>query len=1301
MPTPTPQQRRAIQAEGDVLVMAGAGAGKTSTLVARILHHLLDVPRRLSLDRLLVVTFNEAAAAEMRHRLGLALEDRLRANPDDHGIAEQLALLESARVSTLHAFCLQLLREHFHELGLDPQFGVMDEVQATVLGNEVLAGILRGHYQGDAPRADLVRPFLERHARDGDLAVKELILRVHDYLRSLPEPQGWLQTQRERYAVDSASWWRESLGPGLIAWARAWCDTVARRHADDAENFAATESLAALQRLAVGDTAAPRTMLEAIRHAGDRERFKRGTLGRWREPLEDLFDEAERWLAFLGEAPVVGGATANSPLDPLEEDWQWARPDVLALLELVGQFDAKFEEARRAASLVDFADLEQFALSLLWDSKRQVPTRLAEHWRGQFDLVFVDEYQDINGAQDRLLACVSREGAAANRFFVGDVKQSIYRFRRADPRIFQRYAQQWREGPGRAVLPLTENFRSHEAILEFVNAVFAELMRIEVGGVGYDAEARLQYGAPDQRPALRANPAGRVEAHWLVADRRMGAAHEGDPDGASPGPANSVGEQGEDADLEEQQAWVAAQRLREFHEQGLTIWDARLGAERPVHWRDMVVLHPAPRPAAERWARQFQRAGIPLEARRSGFFEALEVSDLINLLRLLDNPLQDLPLIAVLRSPLVGLTLDELAIIRVAQRRGPFWEALEELVRSEQESEGEPGRAPAGHGTPPDSAPTASAPSVIVESTDVNEADVAAADRDPALRAAANSAREKGRWFRLRFERWRRLAREGSLVLCLETVLAETGYESWLRAQPRAEAQLGNVRRLVDASRQFDQFQRHGLFRFLQFLDAQADSGREIAASATAATDSVRLLSMHQSKGLEFPVVVVAGLGRTFNFRDLQAPWMLDHDYGVCPPVVPPGNRAGYPSLARWLAGERQRRDFLGEQVRLLYVAFTRAIDRLVLVGATRAARLEAWNVPGSEPTLRDLLRVREPLGWLGPMMARLTGIPDWSAHDFGRGRWLDWRLHHHANRTAPVSVATANSAESTPGSGVGCPAAASASAFVEQNPAVDPGLDGRVEEISAPLLERLRARLDWQYPWPTATREPAKTAVTALRRRWGWEADDEAAPLGAARSGLRVGAGERRGGEGAVSAEAVERGSVHHLFCELVRWEATADHALFLAEAERLRREGWLTERELGMLDLEGLWAFWHSGPGEELRAHALAGFVQRELPFTARIRVRDAVALGHPNPGGLAEDDFQVVQGVADLVVLLPEELWIVDYKTDRVGADGEGVPARTEHHRLQLRVYAFALSQIYRRPVTRRCLFFIQARRWVEVD
>ncbi|MCC6231381.1 MAG: UvrD-helicase domain-containing protein, partial [Verrucomicrobiales bacterium] len=947
--------------------------------------------------------------------------------------------------------------------------------------------------------------------------------------------------------------------------------------------------------------------LDAVARAGDATGMKRGRITEWRRPLKPLIEEATELQALVSPLP-------GTESDPLAEDWDLARRDVLALLELVGRFTEAVAIARRATAVVDFADLEQFALRLLWDPVGSTPTPLAREWRERLELVFVDEYQDINGAQDRIIDCVSREGAAANRFFVGDVKQSIYRFRRADPRIFQHYAAAWREGPHRRVIPLAENFRSHERILGFVNTWFEGLMRPSVGGVGYDAEARLVYGAAEARPALREAPEGRVE---IVLVPRSATDVEPGGEGVEEGAPTS-----DDLDQEESQAEVAAARLKEWHDTGLRVVDAAAGGTRPVAWRDMVVLHPSPRPVAERWARQFARRGVPLDARRSGFFEALEVSDLINLARILDNPVQDHALLAVLRSPLVGMTVDELAVVRWVDRKAPLWDALMRCAR---------GGGAAGVGT----------------------------DADPAWRGAWEGARVRASEFLEAYRRWRRLAREGALSLCLERALVETTFEAWLRAQPRAASRLANVKRLLALTRQFDQFRRHGLFRFLQFLDAQIQAEEEAESAPASVAGSVRLMSVHQSKGLEFPVVVVAGLGRRFNLADVREDWLLDPELGICPPVLSASGDRSHASAARWVAARRQRSELAGEQVRLLYVACTRAAERLVLLGDVTAKSLATWAEPGSD-TLgdRDVLAASSPIAWLGRRMPVLTGVDDWVIRGSGRGTWADWRIVD--TRPAAPEQAEPRSCES-PGAG-----------------------------IDEDVLREVTARLEWHYPWPDALEEPGKVAVTTLSRKYA--TDDEASDWTPS-STWRAPASER---SAASSTEAVERGAAHHLFCEWVDLERTATSAALADEVRRLAEEGVLSEEQVAMLDLPALAGFWVSPLGHRLREQSR--FVERELPFTTRLGPQEFARLGGATAHGFGPEDFQVVQGVVDLAVILPGEIWIVDFKTDRVS--GAALTERIQKYQLQLRLYAHALTSIYRRPVTQRWLWFFHPRELVAV-
>lgn len=1208
VPDLTAQQQAAAATRGNVLVMAGAGTGKTRTLVERCLQRLLDPREPAGLDQILIVTFTEAAATEARQRIRRRLEEAAAQNPADPRLAEAVALADAAHIGTLHSFCLTLIREHFHELDLDPQLSVLDPAQAELLAARTLDDLLRRHYAGDSP-ADLAVQDLVAVQGDGrDEAIRATVRRLYAYAQTLPDPVGWLQTQRALLEQPEPEHWRRELLAGFEDWRAEWLERLAELAPQNAKAAEARAHLAA-----PGDSPTRAQIAVTLRGLLDLDLdWPRGTKTKWRPPLEELFGDA-RFLADLAEVPP-GGA------DPLTEDWDWVRPHLRALLDLADEFGKAFAAAKRELAVVDFQDLEQFALRLLWDPARGEPTALARQWRERFAHVFVDEYQDINAAQDTILRALSREGEAANRFLVGDVKQSIYRFRLANPHIFQDYAAAWRGGPGGRTVPLNENFRSRPALLEFVNALFAPLMRREVGGVDYDADAHLRPGRTLPPPPGETGLP--VEFLLHLTRRKPNAAGDNSDAG------ETAEEDEDDRSTAGREAALVAARLRELRERGLPVWDEARATWRPVAWSDMVILLRAVRPRAEVYAREFARAGVPLLVKRAGLYDTPEVRDLLCLLQLLDNPLQDIPLLAVLRSPLVGLSLDELAVIRLAAPREPFWTALNRFHEL------------GAVGTGPAEASGEAAPAHAVD-------------------AARASARPKVELFLRRFARWRDAVRLVPLSQCLEAVLDDSRYEEGLRLQPRGEARVANVQRLLTLLREHDRLYRQGLLRFLELLEAQRDTEFDPEPAPLDHADAVRLMSIHQSKGLEFPVVVVADLGKQFDQRDRRADVVLDEQYGPALKVRPPDKRASYPSLAHWLACRRGWRETLGEELRLLYVALTRARDHLLLAGSVSAKRAAEWSAPAGERcSAAAVLSARRPLDWLGPLLPRLSGCSNWLAQAEGRGSLLSWRI-----------VTDAEAAAGPP--------------------------SGQAERAAplwdAALLETLEARLHWQYPHRAATREPVKVSVSALRRR-AVEADEEAVrwfEIAAARQC-------RAKAAGTPGASAVERGQAHHRFLQFADWHALAQPEGVAAEIERLTRAGRLGRSEADVLDRAALTALGQSKLGRAVRADA--AHLRRELEFTARLHPADFAALGVPCEPGLASDEFVVVQGVVDLAVIAPDRIWIADFKTDAISPAELG--ARAASYAPQLRLYALALHRVYGRPITAAWLHFLALNRTVPV-
>jgi ATP-dependent helicase/nuclease subunit A len=1163
----TNSQQAAIDALGNVLVLAGAGSGKTSTLVERCLRCILHAHDPVSVDEMLIVTFTDAAAAEVRRRLNERLELARTHAPaaDAVRLEREMALVASAQISTLHSFCLHLVRQHFHELGLDPSLAVLSDEQALLLMGAALDSVMEGHFEAATKDAQRVQELIQVYGAGDEDRIRALLVRLHKYTQTLPDPGRWFSQQTAALQEEKPRVWREWLHAALSEWCHRWADAL---HALPQNKFAGRFA-ARVKQAAGGDAGQFAELFADIARSIDP--VPRG-LAAHRDAIQAFFDEA----AFLQSLVV-----APEGRDPLAEDWEWVRGHIETLLRLTREFSREYGRRKREHASVDFHDLEQFALDLLLGKTRQAPTPVAAACRRAFKLIFVDEYQDINAAQDAILRTVARDGADANRFLVGDVKQSIYRFRLADPAIFQSYNARWREKSAEGkVIPLSDNFRSVPPILDFVNALFPAFMRPELGGVEYDADAYLRAGK-SERPCPTA-PC--VDLHIRLTQRREPG--EDEPD-----------ENATDTELE---ARMVARRLRELRDGHHEVWDLAAGKMRPVRWNDMVVLLRSPRLRADTYLKEFASFGIPLQAERGGLYDSAEVTDLLSLLHVLDNPLQDVPLLAVLRSPLVGLSLDELAAIRASHRTGLFWTALQRWHRTM---------------------------------------------RDPGT--AETWARVD--LFLKRFAKWRRMARHAGLSERIEAVLAETEYVEWLLTQSRPNQRQANIRRFTALAGQFDPMQRQGLQRFLRFVEAQREAQADSEPDAFEDLDAVRLLSIHRSKGLEFPVVAVAGLGTRFNFRDLGESILLDERYGLCPQVKPPGCGASYPSLAWWLARRRQRREMIGEELRLLYVAVTRARDALLLFGSTSQKAAEQ-NWPEARRDLLSIEKAANPLGWLGPWCAQQAGA-SWCATRQGTTPLFRWHLHSDAELTRSAAL-----------------------------PAPKPETKSDADPVKVADLVR---RLQWRYPFASATHERAKLSVTALRDV-GEEAElrfDRPQSLTPRRQRSRL--------------NAAEIGIAHHLFLQMLDLRHVQDAETLRHQAATFVRQQALSAEQVQALDLDAIANFWNSEVGRKILAAGPA--VHREIPFTARFTREDLAAAGVEAP--LPHGEFVVVQGSIDLAVIRADEIWILDFKTDAV-TDTEFTRA-ADTYAPQLRLYGSALSRIYARPVTARWIHFLTLSRTVEVS
>lgn len=1156
----TPEQQKAIDAPGNTLVVAGAGAGKTGTLAERCTRLLLRTENPVPVSKVLVVTFTDAAAAEIRARIRQRLDSAWELDPENLWIQEQIAGLDAAHISTLHSFCLALIRENFYALDFDPGVSVLPAEQAEMLFATTFEELLSEHLAGAHGFSGELKEIVRAHFRGWDKPVCDLIRHLHHFTQTRPDPEGWFQTQLAMLNQADPAQWRQWHQETIGRWCEEWVPYLASLPASN-ENAHACAALLK-QACRGGDI----EVIQAVLNRKDC--WTKGKKGEQSKAIGSLFEEA----AFL--------ESLSAP-EALEQDWNWSRAPLRILLQFAQQFTTRFTEAKRSRGMVDFHDLEQCALRLLWNPRAQKPTPLADRWRKRFEAVFVDEYQDINAAQDLIITTVSRPAPPGNRFLVGDIKQSIYAFRQASPSIFRGYLsrkESWE------IAILADNFRSHEGILDFINPLFSWLMHEPVGGVRYDQDALLRFGSRAQRADMTATAAQPwpVELHLLVSERTRSEPEE-----------DSESSDTLSAELEnaEKEARLVAQRLRELHDRDFLIYDQKEKRTRPVEWRDMVVLVRSATGKLEIYAKAFEAVGVPLLTKRDGFFTAIEVLDFLNILTILDNPLQDIPLVAVLRSPIFGFSSTDLALIRAHTKQGRFWESLKAFLEHKVDS----------------------------------------------------STRRKVERFMTSYHRWRNPRECSSIADRLEAMLVDTGYAEWLLGQERGRQRHANIQQLLRVARQFDHSRGESLYLFLRHIQELQDAAGDIEPAALAETEAVRLMTVHQSKGLEFPVVAVADLGKTFNTSSQSATVLLHEKFGISSMIKPPHAGQRYPSLPHWLAAREERCAALGEEMRIFYVALTRAENRLLLFGSATEKQIAThWPERATaSPFPQQLLRTRSWLDWLGC---------------YGAWHWPDW-TNTAKEKTLPFTLRIHR----------------------EFQAAIAPP---SVTELPWTLaeLESAKARLPFAYAHQLAACEPAKGSVSLLRKRAAGNAD-EAADLSS------------RFFSSASKAEARSRGVATHNFLQNLDLAGNFDRQSLESEAHQLADEGFLELADHDRIDFAGIAAFWNSEFGHEIRTR-ISG-VRREFPFTFKAAGHELAALGLPHLHSLPGDEFILIQGVADLVVLHEAEIWLVDFKTDQVTT--EDISARAADYKPQLALYALALQGIYRKPVTRRALFFLAPQRF----
>ena len=1192
----TNEQQAAIDSRGQTLLLsAAAGSGKTAVLVERIIRRLLDKEYPIDITELLVVTFTKAAAAEMRDRIGTALMKALSETKDPR-VERQLALLPSAQISTLHAFCQHVIRKYFYTIDLDPAFSIAGEEELNLLRRQVLEDVFLSYYEDDE-KASILYPLADMFGSDrGDDILMDTVSRMYTYARSLAWPEHWLKEAARAYDVAP-----DAVIDDMV-WAGPIKDAVRRILEEDAHLYDGVlyhlrqrEAFAPACDTFVAEQAALRQAAQA-RSWNDLSRFVRAIDFPRLKSLRKLSDDDK---AVWERCKKVRDDVKKDVIKTLQsvyfsatpEEWldgmRAMKPVMDGLVTLTLDFAKAYGAAKKEKGWIDFSDLEHFCLQILLapdaSPEHPVPSAAAEELRSQYEEVFIDEYQDTNGVQELITRLVSGED---NRFMVGDIKQSIYRFRLADPTLFLEKYQSFSrdEKAVQRCIDLGRNFRSVPVVLDAVNAVFSRAMTAEAAGMDYGEREKLYAGrqAPDDERWI----GGPVEVDIV------------------PTPSDEEDDDGSTA-FEKECRFIAG-RIGELLASG-RMAARKDGTLEPLSYRHIVVLLRSMAGKADVLIQALQEGGIPSYAEQSGgYFAAVEVQVMLALLRCIDNPEQDLAMAAVLRSPLVGLDETALAGVRLAGD-GTLWQNLPAFV--------------------------ASLPDGVDEKEDLQQ-------------------------FMAAFDSWRTYSRRHGVAELLQRLYDDTAYVDFVGAMPGGDVRQANLKALYDRARQYEEAGFRGLFRYLQLMDKMKEDGLDLAPAKVVSEkeDVVRIMSIHKSKGLEFPVVFVADMGKAFNRRDTQDQILFHNRLGIGLKQYDPEWRISYPTLIWSGIAAQLRWEGTAEEERILYVAMTRARDQLILTGHSSHIDRD-WQRWTSH---LNPAQAKSYFDWVMP--AALAPFGAKADADYARpgAAWQDAVWQVRIAKAVPAGTVEEGAYDG------------------------EPRLEAlrRGDLTGTPVPSWLDEQLSWQYAYPQAVRTAAKFSVSEVKRRYqelhSDELQDEAALSVPAAAVIPPAPGEDdafaalppwlAGEEAAVSG--AQRGTALHKALQYSTPAADQTTATLRRETDAFVRQGLLSREEAKLVYVPVLAAFCQSDIGRRM---AESPELHREYPFTVLL------AGGDPLPETETGEQI-LIQGVIDCL-FREDDAWIlVDYKSDRL----ETADAFRRRYAVQLALYKRAVEQITHRPV-----------------
>lgn len=1215
----TEEQQKVISLrDRNILVSAAAGSGKTAVLVQRILGRIMDSTHPVDIDRMLIMTFTRAAAGEMRERISRALELALYDDPDNEHLQKQMTLIHTAQITTIDGFCAYIIRNYFHLIGLDPGYRTADEGELKLLKEDVLRDLVEAKYASDDPR---FHEFVECYASGKtDDGVKELILEVYEAAMSHPYPEEWLQQCLDVYRIEdeeelkNTRWlqflWeisRDELeeAESIARKARKLClENGGPYLYEDAlqsdllliekvKSLAAANDYNAIQKCLQKPSFA---RLSAKKTEGVEEHLKEQVKTLREEEKDILKDLGSRYFAWEEKTIVQLLKSCRTPMEVLNE--------------LVLEFKEQFREKKREKNVLDFTDMEHFALEILTkkDGGEVTMTQAARELSEKYEEVLVDEYQDSNLVQELLMNCVS--GWVNNRkniFMVGDVKQSIYRFRLARPELFmEKYKRYTLEDGEEQRVDLHKNFRSRPQVLESVNFLFRQIMGEDLGGVAYDDAAALYPGA--SFPEWYDEEFVRTEVLLIEKD------------------GEELSEETAGQTAQELEALAIAQEIQKIVGNEKVL-DRESGEYRLAEYGDIAVLLRTASGWAETFAQILGSKGIPAyTASKTGYFSALEVVTVLNFLRICDNPLQDIPLAGVLRSPIVNCTSQELAVIRCDCPGGMLYESVSRFIGDGQ--------------------------MFLFPEEDEKE-----------------TLREKLRGFLELLDQIRDMASYTPIHELILYVLKVTGYGGYARALPGGIQRSANLQMLVEKAMEYEKTSYRGLFNFIRYIENlqkyEVDFG-EVNLSG-GESSSVQIMTIHKSKGLEFPIVFAAGMGKQFNFRDMNARLLIHPDMGFGADAIFPGKRLIVPTLHKQIIRRELQKESLGEELRVLYVALTRAREKLVLTG----------TVGKAEKLMLSLSRYQDREEELLPVGVRMKArscwdyiLPALAGHRCMDFMYVKYGLipnhrtsFYHADAEFAVRFITALD--------------------LAQEEVLDQAGSQVKEEFlknwnpeqifDQEVRETIEKRFEYSYPYHNLKEIPVKVSVSELKKR-SYAGDEEKEESLFFEPDI-IPLVPRFISETEEAYTGAARGTAYHRLMECLDYRYVENEEEIHGQIDSLLKQQKMDKTEAECIDVKDVLAFTGCELGKRMHRAALSGTLCREQPFVISVGARE---LNKDWP----EEEPVLVQGIIDAYFLEEDDIILVDYKTDKVRPGEE--QRLVDLYHIQLEDYAGALERMLDKKV-----------------